>query len=107
MPDVGKAAGIVFGTIVLNMVLSVVIGFTLGAGTAVAGGSMEMATHSAQLASFVIGFLVLAGLLTAVLPTSFGRAALVTLLYYAFATIFVVMILLVLVAALGSLPGAQ
>ena len=105
MPDLGKAVGIVFATIVLNVAITFAIGFALGAGTAVAGGNVETARITTQLASNFIGFFVMCGLLTAILPTSFGRAALVALLYYAFAIIIAVMILLVIVAAVGSLPG--
>ncbi len=106
MPDVSKAMGIIFATMIVNVAVTFGAAFAIGTGTAVLGGDRGSVDISIQVFSNTVSFFVLSGMLTAMLPTHFGRAALVSLLYYALAIIPAVLILLVAMTVLGNLPGA-
>jgi hypothetical protein len=83
-PDLLKAMGIVLVVGVVNTCSNFVISQALGApaGLGLQRRGDPMAGLLANLISLPIDFLVEAGLLTALLPTTFGKAALVTLLHY-------------------------
>jgi hypothetical protein len=96
-PGFGKALGIV----VLNAIASAAAGFPVGMIVGLwgqASGIDEKTTQAvAGLISLPIGFLVMGGLLTLMLPTSFGRALLVTLLQYV--VIFLIALVIGIIAA--------
>jgi hypothetical protein len=79
-PAFGKAMGITFVTALVPMV-GFLIGFVIGGGAAAAGARGQGVDVVAQLISFPVGLLVMAGMLSLMLPTTFGRAILVTLCY--------------------------
>jgi hypothetical protein len=100
--------GITFVTALVNFVGSFIIGLIVGAGTAAAKtagaptpgvGGMNLL---AQLISFPISLLIMAGMLTAMLPTTFGRAILVTLLYMVITTVLIAVIALVVILLFGA-----
>ncbi len=105
MPNVGKAMGIIFATMLVNVILSLIIGFAIGVGAAAMGGNDRMASVSIQLISNSLSYFLLTGMLTAILPAPLGRAALVALLYYAMGIIIVVMIGLVILGSFGNLAA--
>lgn len=99
-PQFGKAMGIVAVTCIVNMMVGFVIGLVVGgaaggAGTAGAGGAdaAKGAQLIAQSIAIPASLLVMAGMLSALLPTTFGRALLVTLCQ--------LLVCLLIVAALG------
>jgi hypothetical protein len=80
-PEMGKAMGIIFVTELVNWILGLAIGFAIGAGSFAAGlGEMETKII-AQMVSFPFSLLVLAGMSSSMLPTTFGRGLLVALCY--------------------------
>jgi hypothetical protein len=81
-PDFGKAWLISFVTILINGMIGFVVGLAIGLGGAAAGAQGAVPVIISMVVSIPISFLVFAGMLTAMLPTSFGRAAIVTLLYF-------------------------
>ncbi len=97
-PSFGKAMGIVFLSGLVNMVLNFIAGFGIGILGVVTSADPERVKLVATLISLPIGFLVTAGMLRALLPTSFGRAVLVTLCQY--------LILIVVVACVIAIVAA-
>jgi hypothetical protein len=87
-PALGKAMWITFATAVAQMVA----GFLIGGYGAAAAGAQGLV---AQLTSFPVGLLIMAGMLSARLPTTFGRAILVTLCY--------MLVVLTVVGAIGGI----
>jgi hypothetical protein len=85
-PDLLKAMGIVLVVGIVNFCVNSVIGMGLvGAPVGFAGRHRAEDPAAELLAGLVgipVGFLIQAGLLTAMLPTTFGKAALVTLIHY-------------------------
>lgn len=79
-PDFGKAAQITFVTMLANWGVSFVIGLAMGGATSGTNHG-ELAAAVGQFVSGCIGLLVMAGMLAAMLPTTFPRALLVTLCY--------------------------
>jgi hypothetical protein len=81
-PAFGEAMGVTFATCLVNACVGVVLGLVREAVTAAAGpgarGGVNVLTQPAPVA---VSLLVMAGLLSAVLPTTFGRALLVVLCY--------------------------
>jgi hypothetical protein len=98
-PPFGRAMGITFVTSLVNWVVGFVIGLATGAGAQAAGPDGAKGVNLlAQAASVPAGLLVMALMLTALLPTSFGKAVLVTLLYLVIVALVVGVIVGVLVA---------
>ena len=97
-PGFGKAMGIVFVATLVNFGLSFVIGFVGALG----------AVHPAvtQLISLPVGYLVLAGMTTAMLPTDFPKALLIALLYVVIAICIVVAIALVVAMVVAAFAAA-
>jgi hypothetical protein len=109
-PSLARGMGIAFVVFIANIVVGVVILAVTG-GLAAAGrgggpfkpgGGGDVGTElAANCCSTIIGFFVLAGLLTAMLPTSFGRASLVSLFVHIILFMIGVIIGVVLVVAFG------
>ena len=74
-PSFGESMGIVFVTYLVNMGAGLALGFAMGAG-GMAGPGDEL---KVQLISLPVGLVVMAAMLTAMLPTTFGRALLVAI----------------------------
>jgi len=92
-PSIGKAMGI----IVVASLANAVAGYTIdvlmgGGGGGAAAGRPGAVNPTAQLISLPVGVLVMAGMLAAMLPTSFMRALIVTILYYVVAVVIAVAI---------------
>jgi hypothetical protein len=85
-PELLKAMGIVLVIGVMNILVSLCIGLALGGAAApwaqVGGGrgADPMAALLANLVTIPVGFLIQSALLSAMLPTNFGKAALVSLI---------------------------
>jgi hypothetical protein len=80
-PDLGSAMWITFAASLAQMVVGALIGAAVGSGTSSPGARGQGHDLVAQLISFPVGLLVMAAVLSAKLPTTFGRAILVTLCY--------------------------
>lgn len=79
-PGFWKAVGIVFVIALVNGGVGFVIGLVVALG--MAGQDPQAAQIVSQVISLPVGFLINAGMLAAMLPTSFARGALVTLFQY-------------------------
>lgn len=81
-PEVGEAMWILFVTILVNMVLGLLVLALTGPGAVLTVGRNEnSAGATLQLFTLAAGFLVMAGLLTRMLPTTFAQAILVTMVW--------------------------
>jgi hypothetical protein len=81
-PAFGKAMWIIFATSVWQIVIAgLYIGISTGAGPVAAGAGGKGVDVVAQLISLPVGLLIMAAVLSAKLPTTFGRAVLVTFCY--------------------------
>ena len=99
-PEFGKAMGITFVSSLIQLVVGFVLGLAGAAGAAASQADAKTANIVVQLISFPISLLVMAGLLTAMLPTTFPRALLVTLCYM-LVVVFIVAVLVGIVFAVG------
>jgi hypothetical protein len=108
-PGFGRALLITFVTLLVQVAVGFVIGLVLGTGAAAAqnAGAGPAVQLLPSLISLPVGFLVMSGMLTAMLPTSFPRALLVALLEYLImiAILAVVFGLLMLVFGAAALSG--
>ncbi len=77
----GRAMGITGVTTLVNAVAGYVIGSLVGAGNAAAGAGERGPAVLAQLLSLPVSLLVMAGMNSALLPTTFSRGLLVALCY--------------------------
>lgn len=84
-PELGTAMLIAFVSLLVNTAVNFGIRFTLSGGQAAFGGADLTAQIIASLISIPIGILVLGGMASAMLPTTFGKGMLVALLYLAIA----------------------
>ncbi len=86
-PGFGKALGITALSLIANVIAGALLGGVLAGGALAAGAQAKNFAPAAQLipslVSLPVGILVMSGLLTVMLPTTFGRALLVTLIQYA------------------------
>jgi hypothetical protein len=71
------------------------------------GGGNDALELMMNLLSIPVGFIVTSGVLTMMLPTSFGRACLVTLFQYLIMIAIGVVIFVVLFAAVGGMQGLK
>jgi hypothetical protein len=78
-PAFGKAMWITFDTAVVQLVVGLLLDLFTGAGLAAAAARGQGADGVAQLVFLPVSFLITVGMLSAKLPTTFGRAILVTL----------------------------
>lgn len=111
-PGIGKGMGILFVALLVQGVAVFALGKVLGVGGGIGNGPGFAADRNAQMMTNLIGLplqlLVMAGLLTAMLPTTFGRAILITLLYTVIAVlIFIVIGLLIFVLMLAGGFGGR
>ena len=82
-PSMGQAMLIVFVNMIVGFVVSIPINVAMGVGFAGQGGGNDPAASIiASLIQLPIGFLIAAGVLTAMLPTTFPRACLVVVFEY-------------------------
>jgi hypothetical protein len=100
-PSFGKAMGITFVTTLVNFGVSLVVNLATGGGAAAAGPTGTGGDLVGRLAGFVISLLIMATMLSAMLPTTFGRAMLVTLCYMLIVLLVVGVIVLVMILAFG------
>lgn len=78
-PSMGQAMGIVFVNFIISFVVGGAIGFVVGAGGMARDPAAVIAMQGINL---VLGFFIAAGVITAMLPTTFPRACLVVLFQY-------------------------
>jgi len=97
-PGFGKAMGIMLVTLLVNVVVGGVLGLLVLAGGAAAGADQRSMQLLINVVSIPIGFLTMAGMLTVMLPTSFGRALLVTLTQYAIMFLVGIIVAIIIVA---------
>jgi hypothetical protein len=99
-PTMGKAMGIMAVDMVIGFGINFVIGLATGAGMRGAGGAAVNigAALFANIIQLVVGFFLLAGLVTAMLPTKFGRACAVAGLFYVIGIAIAAVIVGVLIA---------
>jgi hypothetical protein len=100
-PDFGRAMGIIFVAWLVNLAAGFMLSMVFAGGV----GADRVQTMMAQAISIPIGFLVLAGMIAGMLPTTFGRALLVALLYLLIAVIVGVTIGFVVAIVLLALGG--
>jgi hypothetical protein len=98
-PLLGKAMGITFVTTLVNGIAGFVIGLLVGAGGAAAGSGERGPAVMAQLLSLPVSLLVMAGMNSALLPTTFSRGLSVAL-WYLLVVFFVVAVLAVICGGL-------
>jgi hypothetical protein len=94
-PQLDKAIGITFVTTLVNAVVGFVIGLLVGAGTAATGPGGRGPTVIAQLLSLPVSLLVMAGMNSALLPSTFARGLLIAVCYL-LVVVFVVVVLAVI-----------
>jgi hypothetical protein len=101
-PAFGKAMWIIFTASVWQIVVAgLYICISTGAGPVAAGAGGKGVDGVAQLVSFPVGLLIMAAVLSEKLPTTFGRAILVTFCY----TLMVLLVVGVLVGIAVVLFG--
>ncbi len=106
-PDFGKALGITFVTTLINIGVGFVIGMVTNTWGA-AGPRGKEVDLLAQAISFPLSLLIMTAMLTAILPTTFGRALLVTLCYMLIVMVVVAVIVGVMIAVFGiAMVGAR
>jgi hypothetical protein len=88
-PTMGKAMWIIFATFLAQLVVGLLFGVFTGAGAMAPGEGGKGDNVVARLISFQASLLVMAAILSAKLPTTFGRAILVTLCYTLVTILFV------------------
>jgi hypothetical protein len=98
-PEFGRAMLIVFVTAIVQMGVGFVLGLVIGGGAAATGQADNPSMRLLpSLIGLPLGFLVMAGMLTAMLPTTFPRALLVALLEY-----FVIIVIAVIIVVFFAL----
>jgi hypothetical protein len=100
-PAFGKAMWISFANCLAQIVLGFLIVGVTDTGATAAGARGQGVDMVAPLISFPVGLLIMAGILSAKLPTTFGRAILVTLCYLLLSLLVVLLSLLVVGALVG------
>jgi hypothetical protein len=104
-PAFGKAMWIIFATTLAQIVVGALLSLSTGAGPATAGAGGK-GVDVVALISFPVGLLVMAAVLSAKLPTTFGRAVLVTLCYLLVELLVVGILVVIAVVLFGVLWGA-
>jgi hypothetical protein len=108
-PTFSRAMGITFVTALVQAIAGFSVGFATQGAAAAGGQGQGLGPQIlAMLISLPMGFLIMAAMLTAMLPTTFGRACIVTLLTYviAVAIYVVVIVLFALVFGAAMMGGA-
>jgi hypothetical protein len=80
-PSFGKMLGIAFAAILVNGVVGSIVSSSVVGGAAIGGMNGKEVELFAKLISLPFNLLAMAGVLSSMLPTTFGRAFLVTLCY--------------------------
>jgi hypothetical protein len=101
-PTIGQAMMIVLIAGIVNAVAGFGVGVVIGIAGAGANMDPDMIQIVAQLVGLPVGFLIMSGMLTALLPTSFGRACLVTLFQYLIVIAIAVVVVGVAFVTLGG-----
>lgn len=102
-PPLGKAMGVVFVRFIIGFIVSIPISLAL---RGVAGGRPDASAQIvASLIQLPIGFLINAGVLTPMLPTTFPRACLVVLFEYLIALAIGLVIAVPLIALAFAVGG--
>jgi hypothetical protein len=102
VPEFEKAAAIVFVIAVLQMGVRFLIGRIVVGKAMIAGMDEKQVGVVALLTNLPVGLLVMALVLTVMLPTTFGRAVLVTLCYMFLVIIVVGVLMAIAITLLGS-----
>jgi hypothetical protein len=102
-PSFGRAFAMAITTVIVNWVIGFVMGIVMGG----AGGDPQMIRIVSALISIPVSFLVLAGVASAMLPTSFPRACLVALFYILIAIAIGVVIVGLMFMVFGGLAVMQ
>src|SRR5262249_15413072 len=106
-PTFGKAMWITFATCVAQMVVGLFIGGVTGAGATAASASEKRGDVALLLISIPVSLFVSAAILSAKLPTIFGRAILLTLCDMLIVIFAVAVLVVIAVLVLGfALRGA-
>jgi hypothetical protein len=92
-----KAMGVLLVTAFLNTLVTLLIGLVKGVGVKAAAASVVSDDPTALLVALPTGLLILAGTLTAALPTRFSRALLVVLVDLLIAVVVGILFVAVLV----------
>lgn len=104
MPSLGKAMGIVFIVGLINIFVEFILAMLMPVQVDADEASMAAAGTSlvVSLLSLVIGYLIMSGILKALLPTSMGRAFGVALCWYiAFIIVFIIIAVIVGIIAVA------
>jgi hypothetical protein len=104
-PPLGRAIFITFVFMVANLFVSAFVGAIIGSAAAAAGTGQGGANFTAQIISLPMSLLVMAGMLTALLPTTFGRGLLVVLIYMLISAVIMGMFSIIVFVAGGSQFG--
>lgn len=104
-PPFNRAVVIVLITTIVNMIGSFVAGVAAGAGAAAADAGESSAKIAAQLISLPIGFFIASGIYSAMLPTSFGKAMLVTVCQYIIIILIAIVMVVVVVGVMAMMGG--
>jgi hypothetical protein len=110
-PNFLKGMGIAFVAYIVNFIVNVGLALALGVGIAglargggVRGGADPGLMILFQVVNLAVSFLVWSGILAAMLPTTFGRAALVTL-FMAIIGFFLILLIVVPLVVLAVAVG--
>jgi len=101
-PAFGKATWIILATFMGQIIVGSLIAISTGAGP-VAAGAGGKGVDVVALISFPVGLLIMAAVLSAKLPTTFGRAILVTLCYVLVELLVVGILVVIAVVVFGVL----
>jgi hypothetical protein len=106
-PSLGKACVIALVTAIVQQVVGFVVGLIVGAGGVAAGANQQATTVAAMLVSIPIGFLVFAGLVSVLLPTTIGRAFGVALCEFLIGAVIAACIVVFMLVIFGVLGGVR
>jgi hypothetical protein len=105
-PAFGKAMWIIFTTFLAQFVVGALLTAFSTGGEAVAPGAGEKGVDVVVLVSFPVSLLIMAAVLSAKLPTTFGRALLVTLCFMLFELLVVGILVVIALVVFGVPWGA-
>lgn len=100
-PSFGRAFGMAVAAVVVNWIVSAI------AQLAMRGGDPQTVQIISALIGVPISFFVLAGVATAMLPTTFARACLVSLFYIIVAIAIVVVLVVIFAVVFGGLAAMR
>jgi hypothetical protein len=97
-PSFGSAYLIVFAAGIVNAIVQFAMGFMLGMTGAAGGDDTTTGNVIVQLIGIPVSLVVMAAMISSMLPTTFGRAFLITLLYLLIGIAIGIIIALIFVA---------